>query len=94
MFLSLCRLASGYRLVGHVLYKYSAWDALNCAQKCLAEQPACKSINFNKEKQSHFGMNCELNNATKSKYAEKLEPMRNVEYYEIVEKVSQSLWKL
>ncbi|XP_028418924.1 ladderlectin-like [Dendronephthya gigantea] len=77
---------SGYRLVGHVTHEYSALDAFHCAQKCLTRHPACKSINFNKEKQSHSGTNCELNNAVKSTYPEEFELMRNVNYYEILEK--------
>ncbi|XP_028390756.1 uncharacterized protein LOC114515659 [Dendronephthya gigantea] len=77
--------ASDFGLVGHVIRRYDARNALECAQICLAEHPACKSINFNKGKKSYdVDMNCELNNATKSENPEKLQEMKNVNYYEAV----------
>lgn len=78
-------------LVGHVIRKYSTLDALHCAHKCLAERPVCKSINFITKKQSDSGINCELNNATMSTYPNKLCTAKNVNYYEVVEKVRHQL---
>lgn len=79
----------GSGLVGHVIRRCDALGALDCAQNCLAEHPVCKSVNFNK-KESGVGKNCELNSATKSEHPQKLQPMKNVNYYETILKVRQT----
>ncbi|XP_028418890.1 ALK tyrosine kinase receptor-like [Dendronephthya gigantea] len=78
--------ASDSGLAGHVIRKCLALTALDCAHECLAERPACKSINFITIEQADSVMNCELNNATKSAHPIKRYLAKNVNYYEIIEK--------
>lgn len=52
---------TGVQLTGHVYSSFPVKDFQQCYEKCKADEPKCRSLNYHGDKKR-----CELNNATKT----------------------------
>jgi hypothetical protein len=55
----------GHRLTKHVFIQHKTASVTECAQYCVREISACKSINYKSRRNQDSSKNCQLNNATK-----------------------------
>ena len=64
-----CKVASetGVYLTGHVYSSFHVKDVQQCYEKCKADEPKCRSLNYHGDLKR-----CELNNATRTVHQEKI----------------------
>ena len=65
-----CNVTSGpgVYLTGHVYASFPVQDFQQCYEKCKADEPKCRSLNYHGDK-----IRCELNNATKTLYPDDMQ---------------------
>lgn len=68
---------TGFALTGHAYLTFLVQDFMQCYDKCKADEPECRSLNYHGDTKQ-----CDLNNATKTSHPGDMRRSPMVTYFE------------